>query len=87
MTTSSIYKAPSKSSIIKGSSKVISMTIMTMIIIMHTSSSDIIIIKAASYCDHYKGHTSSSSLDIRLSASVVGIKDNSQTGVGINDNL
>ena len=38
-TTSSISKAPSKSSIIRGSSKVISMTIMTMNIIMHTSSS------------------------------------------------
>jgi len=47
---------------------------------MHTSSRDNIIIKAASYCDHCKGHTSSSS-------SIVGIKDNLETGVGINDNL
>ena len=39
-TTSSISKAPSKSSIIRGSYKVISLTIMTMIIIMHTSSRD-----------------------------------------------
>jgi len=54
---------------------------------MYTSSRDNIIIKAASYCDHCKGHTSSSSSDIRLPTSVVGIKDNPQSGVGINDNL
>ena len=43
-------------------------------------STNIIIKVASSYCDHCKGHTSSSS-------SVVGIKDNLQSGVGINDNL
>jgi hypothetical protein len=86
-TTSSISKVRSKSFIIRGSSKVISMTIMTMIIIMYTSSRDNIIIKVASYRDHCKGHTSSSPLDIRLPTFVVGIKDNPQSGVGINDNL
>ncbi|CAF1537059.1 unnamed protein product, partial [Adineta steineri] len=50
-----------------------------------TSSRDNII-QAASYCDHCKGHTSSSS-DTRFPTSVVGIKDNPQSGVGINDNL
>jgi len=45
-----------------------------------------IIIQAASYCDHCKGHSTSSS-DIWLPTSVVGIKDNLQFGVGINDNL
>ena len=38
---------------------------------------------AASYCDHCKGHHQVS----RLHITVVVIKDNHQSGVGINDNL
>ena len=78
----------SKSSIIRGSSKVITMTIMTIITIIHAyiigRQQRTIIIQVASYCDHCKGHTSSSS-DTRLPTFVVGIKDNLQSGVGIND--
>jgi hypothetical protein len=67
------YKGPlGSSTYLQGSNRVKTMTIMS------TS-----INQAASYYDHCKGHHQVT----RLHITVVGIKDNHQSGVGINDNL